>query len=148
MRTLIILVLALLFISCDKEKPVDPPPPPSSPPIIDGYWDVEGISPWWVMTGLLNVSEDSGVVTGSLGFSIKDPNHLMPGWDGTVRNLSGTLSNSILNLGGHDSECRFVISNGLFNREGTKCTATLEVWDCNPLPEYYVEKFAMLATKQ
>ena len=131
----LLLVIAVLFVSCSKtESPVSPPPPP--PPKMSGIWDatLTGTSPY---SATINITETNGNLTATLAIS---------GIGSLV--FTGTVSESYLvTLNGTEPGYRYLIT-GTTNEEKTSLSGKMDMWDTDPQPETYEGFFNLTATKR
>lgn len=124
----------LIFVGgCKKDDPVAPPPPP---PVMTGRWDYTLTGTAGSITGLLDLTENDGALSGSITIA----NASLP--------LSGTVTQSYqVTLGGQDASGRMLITGTTTSSKNT-FNGKLDLWDRTKTPEVYQGYLLMTGSKR
>ncbi|HXG06853.1 MAG TPA: hypothetical protein VNI77_05960 [Nitrososphaera sp.] len=126
-----VLFLFVLLSGCKKNDPVSPPPP-----TMTGRWDVTWTGPGGSITGLMDLTENNGALSGTITIA-----NLPVAFSGTV-----SLSYQVV-LGGSDSGGRYLIT-GTTTAQKNTFTGKMDLWNTRTIPETYTGSLNMSATKR
>jgi len=132
--TLLLLFVVLSFIGCDEDSTASSPT--QTIPTMSGRWDVTWTSTTNTITGLMDLTENNGSLSGTLTIA------------NAPLSIGGTVSLKCeVSIGGSDNSGRLWIT-GTTTSDKNSFSGKMDMWDRKTNPETYKGYLNMTASKR